>query len=64
MKKEDSKDKQNPERKSENRFEAISFRQISPLVPQLTGFRALKYPSVDDKLSSQFANGFFHPPQA
>jgi hypothetical protein len=63
LQKENSKDQQNPERRSENRFEAVSFQpaELMPL-PSLR-FKQATYFDTEDGLPNLFTIEFFHPPQ-
>ncbi len=62
LQQEEKQDQENPERRSENKFEIISFQHnrisIIPLIP----FSCFAYPEYRENYSSAFLAPPFHPP--
>jgi hypothetical protein len=63
LKNEESKDKENPERRAENKFESISFQWGFALTHPVPKLITLRYLSFQESVYNSFALSFFHPPQ-
>lgn len=64
MKQDEKKNEDNPERKSENKFEVICTFYNSPTVTLYTSATAIIYPLLKETVATGFKSTFFHPPQS
>jgi hypothetical protein len=63
MKKEDKNDQENPERRSENKFELITFLASYRLTHPIKYLVEAKYPTYQENIYNCFFPSLFHPPQ-
>jgi hypothetical protein len=63
FRKEATKDRENPERRAENKFEVLSFQHGFSMDHPDRPALSLAYPRFRETISNRFADSFFHPPR-
>jgi hypothetical protein len=64
LQQEEKKDQENPERKSENKFEIISFQKDQYSLTCFNTSPAVIFPVTKESISSPILSAPFHPPQS
>jgi hypothetical protein len=63
LRKEDKKDRQDPDRKAENKWEIVSLQPRSLISHPLRRVAPSQYPFFQENIFDSFPASFFHPPQ-
>jgi hypothetical protein len=64
LKQEENKDKQNPERRSENKDEVLFCKQHQSFIQSVAGISVQQYLTLNNNNTKDIPADFFHPPGA